>query len=162
MRGCNRPYLLWFSSYLTFKFWSRDYHVIITSQNFFIWSSKFPFNQPFIWGAIICCSCFGSQVIWLLNFDHVTTRSRDFSKFFKAFPGMCPMGLYQVCSVNWPYMLWFSHNKAPQFVSSSSWWSPESRWNSVDHCEQTKNHRHTKFLVWPDIHQKTYRTIYWA
>ena len=33
MWGCNRLYLLWFSSYSTFKFLSRDYHVIMTSQN---------------------------------------------------------------------------------------------------------------------------------
>ena len=134
----------------------------ILSWNF---GKIFVITRQLIWAVKIISSCYGSRVIPILNIDHVTTRSRDFFKFFEPFPGMCPMGLYQVCSVNWPYMLWFSHNKAPQFVSSSwswSWSSPESRWNSVDHCEQTKNHRHTKFLVWPDIHQKTYRTIYWA
>ena len=61
-------YRLLFSIYTIFKFWSRDYHVIMMSQNFLIWSSKCPVYQPFIWGATICCSCFGSIVIWLLNF----------------------------------------------------------------------------------------------
>ena len=110
----SKLYRLPFSRYSSFKFWSRDYHVIMTSQKFFIWLSKCPFSQPFIWGAAIGRTCFGSRDIWLLNFDHVTTWSRDFLKFFKAFSGLCPMGPYQVCSVNWPYLLWFSQNKAPQ------------------------------------------------
>ena len=114
MRGSNTPYLLLFSSYLTFKFWSRDHVVTWLFPNFFESSNKCPINQPFICGAKICCSCFGSLVIWLSNFDHVTTRSRDFSKNFKAFSGLYPMGPYQVCSVNWPYLLWFSQNKTPR------------------------------------------------
>ena len=28
---------------------------------------------------------------------------------------MCSMGLHKACTINWPYILWFSHNKAPQF-----------------------------------------------
>ena len=60
--------LLWFSSYLTFEFWSRDHVVTWLFSEFFVSSNKCPINQPFIWGAKICCSCFGSIVIWLLNF----------------------------------------------------------------------------------------------
>ena len=116
MRGCNRPYLLWFCRYLTFKFWSRDYHVIMTSPKFFGWPNKCPFYQPFIWGAAIGRICFGSLVIWLLNFDHVTTWSRDFSKFFKPFPGMSPMATYEAYNVNWPYIQLLSHNKAPNMI----------------------------------------------
>ena len=114
----SKLYRLPFSRYSSFKFWSRDYHVIMTSQKFFIWLRKCPFSQPFIWGAAIGRTCVGSRDIWLLNFDHVTTWSRDFSKNFKAFPGMCPMAPYQICNVKWPYLLWFSHNKAPQYYLS--------------------------------------------
>ena len=31
-----RLHLLWFSRYLNSKFWSRDYHVMMTSQNFVV------------------------------------------------------------------------------------------------------------------------------
>ena len=76
----SKLYRLPFSRYSSFKFWSRDYHVIMTSQKFFIWLRKCPFSQPFIRGAAIGRTCFGSRDIWLLNFDHVTTWSRDFFK----------------------------------------------------------------------------------
>ena len=76
----SKLYRLPFSRYSSFKFWSRDYHVIMTSQKFLLWLSKCPFNQPFIWAAAIGRTCFGSRDIWLLNFDHVTTWSRDFFK----------------------------------------------------------------------------------
>ena len=61
-------YRLLFSRYTIFKFWSRDYHVIMTSQKFLVWSSKCTVYQPFIWGAAIGRTFFGSLVIWLLNF----------------------------------------------------------------------------------------------
>ena len=79
-------YRLLFSIYTIFKFWSRDYHVIMMSQNFLIWSSKCPVYQPFIWGAAIGRTFFGSLVIRLLNFGHVTTWSRDFFSEFLYHP----------------------------------------------------------------------------
>ena len=75
-----------FPRYTILKFWSRDYHVIMTSQKFLIWSSKCPVYQPFIWGAAIGRTFFGSLVIWLLNFGHVTTWSRDFFRNFLRSP----------------------------------------------------------------------------
>ena len=84
----------------------------ILSWNF---GKIFVITRQLIWAVKIISSCYGSRVIPILNIDHVTTRSRDFFKFFKPFLGMCSMGLHKACTINWPYILWFSHNKAPQF-----------------------------------------------
>ena len=56
-------YHIQFPRYTILKFWSRDYHVIMMSQNFLIWSCKCPVYQPFIWGASIGRTFFGSLVI---------------------------------------------------------------------------------------------------
>ena len=84
----------------------------ILSWNF---GKIFVITRQLIWAVKIISSCYGSRAIPILNIDHVTTRSRDFFKFFKPFLGMCSMGLHKACTINWPYILWFSHNKAPQF-----------------------------------------------
>ena len=103
----SKLYLLPFSRYSSFKFWSRDYHVIMTSQKFFIWLSKCPFSQPFIWGAAIGRTCVGSRDIWLLNFDHVTTWSRDFFKKIQiAHATPHPRG-------NWLWGIFFVHSLNP-------------------------------------------------
>ena len=103
----SKLYRLPFSRYSSFKFWSRDYHVIMTSQKFFIWLSKCPFSQPFIWGAAIGRTCFGSRDIWLLNFDHVTTWSRDFFKKIQiAHATPHPRG-------NWLWGIFFVHSLNP-------------------------------------------------
>ena len=100
-------YRLPFSRYSSFKFWSRDYHVIMTSQKFFIWLRKCPFSQHFIWGAAIGRTCFGSRDIWLLNFDHVTTWSRDFFKKIQiAHATPHPRG-------NWLWGIFFVHSLNP-------------------------------------------------
>ena len=98
MRGCNRPHLLWFSRYLTFEFWSRDRVVTWLFPEFFVSSSKCPVYQPFIWGAaIIGRTFFGSLVIWLLNFGHVTTWSRDFFRNFFVSSNKCPINQPFIC-----------------------------------------------------------------
>ena len=103
----SKLYRLPFCRYSSFKFWSRDYHVIMTSQKFFIWLSKCPFSQPFIWGAAIGRTCFGSRDIWLLNFDHVTTWSRDFFKKIQiAHATPHPRG-------NWLWGIFFVHSLNP-------------------------------------------------
>ena len=79
----------------------------MTSQKFFIWLSKCPFSQPFIWGAAIGRTCFGSRDIWLLNFDHVTTWSRDFFKKIQiAHATPHPRG-------NWLWGIFFVHSLNP-------------------------------------------------
>ena len=84
----------------------------ILSWNF---GKIFVITRQLIWAVKIISSCYGSRVIPILNIDHVTTRSRDFFKFFKPFLGMCSMGLHKACTINWPYILWFSYNKDAQF-----------------------------------------------
>ena len=72
MRGCNRPYLLWFSSYLTFKFWSRDYHVIMTSDNF----SYGPVNSPSTW-TFHMRGCNRPYLLWFSRYLTFKFWSRD-------------------------------------------------------------------------------------
>ena len=84
----------------------------ILSWNF---GKIFVITRQLFWAVKIISSCYGSRVIPILNIDHVTTWSRDFSNFFEPFPGMCPMGLYKAYTINWGYILWFSYNKDAQF-----------------------------------------------
>ena len=62
-------WLLWYS---TFKFWSRDWHMIMTSHNIFRPRNRCTDWRPFICGVVICGSYYRFQVIKVLNFDHVT------------------------------------------------------------------------------------------
>ena len=51
------------------------------SQNFFEPLKTSPNLYPFICGVAIGSSYHGFLIIWVLNFDHVITWSRDLSEF---------------------------------------------------------------------------------
>ena len=73
MRGCNRLYLLWFSRYFTFKFWSRDYHVIITSPNFFQMVRQTQNLTRFH-----MCGCNRLYLLWFSRYSTFKFWSRDY------------------------------------------------------------------------------------
>ena len=112
MCGINWLYVLWFTRYSTFKFWSRDYHVIMTSHNFSIQPNKCRIYHGFICVVAIGSICHGSLAITLLSFGHVTmTRDNDVTKIFHIAQATIQTIIFKTCGRNRPYLLYFSQYK---------------------------------------------------
>ena len=96
--------------------WPRGH---VTFFGIFVSSSKCPIYQPFIWGAKICRTFFGSLVIWLLNFGHVTTWSRDFFGIFYVAHCTIWIIIFKTCGRKTLDLVWFSCYKRCKFKKKS-------------------------------------------
>ena len=111
-----RLHLLWFSRYLNSKFWSRDYHVIMTSQNFVVMGRNVRDLYTF--------HMLGYNRLWLLWFSQYSRSkfwSRDYDVIGRGQNFLTPLvhgphGYLQPPKVSSSYLFWFRRRVRHQNV----------------------------------------------